>query len=306
MTAVHAHQTTVMGTVLSIQIVDDRASRPARRAREAAIERAVEWFRRVESDCSRFDARSELRRLCATIDKPIRPGALLFQAVRFAVAVAEETGGAFDPTVGAVMRDRGFDTHYRTGERDTSSSTAEAASFRDVAIDDVARTITLQRPLLLDLGAVAKGLAIDLAARELSEYEHFAIDAGGDLFLAGRNPEGEAWSVGIRNPRSPSETIQRIRVGNLAVCTSGDYERKSVSDDGHHLIDARTGVSASESASATVVASSAMVADALATAAFVLGPAAGLALVKRHRVSALIVTTSLAVHRSAGWEQYAA
>jgi thiamine biosynthesis lipoprotein len=305
-TAVHAHQTTVMDTVLSIQIVDERTSRVARRDREAAIERAVGWFKRVEQDCSRFDARSELRRLCAMTEQPVRPSALLFQALRFAVAVAEDTDGAFDPTVGALMRDRGFDVNHRTGERDTKTATDAAASFRDITVDDAEGTITLHRPLLLDLGGVAKGLAIDLAARELGEFGNFAIDAGGDLFLAGLNPEGQRWSVGIRHPRSPAESIEQIRLSNAAVCTSGDYERKSAVDAGHHLVDPRTRAAAANAASATVVAASAMVADALATAAFVVGPAAGIALAERHDAEAMVITPTLEIHRSAGWAEFAA
>jgi thiamine biosynthesis lipoprotein len=80
------------------------------------------------------------------------------------------------------------------------------------------------------------------------------------------------------------------------VCTSGDYERRISSDDGddgHHIIDPRTRASATESASVTVVAPSAMVADALATAAFVLGPADGLEILERHGVDGLMITRAL-------------
>jgi len=149
------------------------------------------------------------------------------------------------------------------------------------------RTITLRRELTLDLGAVAKGLAVDAAARELQPLGDFAIDAGGDLYLGGRNPDGGKWHVGIRHPRADRTLIDALRVSDAAVCTSGDYER------GDHLIDPRTGLAASLAASVTVVAPGAMLADALATAAFVLGPAEGLALFERHAVEGLIVTPSL-------------
>jgi FAD:protein FMN transferase len=143
------------------------------------------------------------------------------------------------------------------------------------------------RPLTLDLGAVAKGLAVDAAARELEPYTNFAIDAGGDLFLGGCNHEGEPWSVGIRHPRIPGELIDRLRVSNQAVCTSGDYER------GEHILDPRANVAAGAVASATVVAPGAMLADALATAAFVLGPEEGIHLLERMGVEGLLVTADL-------------
>jgi len=141
--------------------------------------------------------------------------------------------------------------------------------------------------MLLDLGAVAKGLAIDAAARELAPFSDFSIDAGGDLYLGGYNSQGAPWSVGIRHPRLGHELIETLRITNQAVCTSGDYERPD------HILDAREGRPASAAASATVVAPTAMLADALATAAFVLGPSAGIQLLTRMGVQGLIVTPAL-------------
>src|SRR5262249_32744131 len=165
-----------------------------------------------------------------------------------------------------------------------------------------AMTITLHRPLHLDLGAVAKGLAIDMAARELGPLGNFAINAGGDVFVSGLNAAHDTWSIGIRHPRDERSLITTIRGTNVAVCTSGDYERKSPIDPGvHHILDARTGESASEIASVTVIAPVAMVADGLATAAFVLGPDEGLALLERQGVDGLAVTTALERFETSGW-----
>jgi thiamine biosynthesis lipoprotein len=146
---------------------------------------------------------------------------------------------------------------------------------------------------VLDLGAVAKGLAIDMAARELRPFGDFAIDAGGDLYLAGCNAEGEPWSVGIRHPRQPGAVLETLRVSGVAVCTSGDYERPAVRAGGHHIMDPRAGRPVDGLASVTVVAPTAIVGDALATAAFVLGRTAGPALLERHGVDGLFVTPDL-------------
>ena len=155
------------------------------------------------------------------------------------------------------------------------------------------QSVTLRKPLVLDLGAVAKGLAVDVAARELEPFENFAVDAGGDLYLGGRNAAGDPWSVGIRHPRDRS-LFETLHVSNTAVCTSGDYEKRSESDPQvHHLMDARTGETAASLTSVTVVAPSAMVADALATAAFALGPSDGLSFLERHGVRGIMITPSL-------------
>lgn len=253
--------------------------------------RAFGWFHEVEACCSRFDPRSELMQLVP--GEPAQASPILFQAVGFALRVAEETGGAFDPTVGHRMAARGYNREHRTGEVAVPVRADDDVSYRDVQVDEAMQTILLRRPLTLDLGAVAKGLAVDAAARELTPFENFAIDAGGDLFLGGHNPAGEAWSVGIRHPRHADELIARLRVSNQAVCTSGDYER------GEHILDPRGGDPLAV-ASATVVASGAMLADALATAAFVLGPVEGLSLLTRMGVEGLIVTPDLQRYETPG------
>lgn len=253
-----------MGTLVTIQVESDGA--------DAALGSAFDWFRSIETTCTRFDEHSELRRLQAQVGTPVSVSATLFEVVRFAVTVAAETGGAFDPVI-----------------------SGDNTSYLDLEVNSAKQSITLRRPLQLDLGAVAKGLAVDAAARELAPHVNFAIDAGGDLYMGGCNPEGQAWKVGIRHPRSEGELIASRRLSNQAICTSGDYER------GRHILDPRTGVAAGGVASASVVAPSAMLADALATAAFVLGPADGISLLERLGLAGLIVTPSLEQFQTTGW-----
>jgi thiamine biosynthesis lipoprotein len=254
----------LMGTLVTIHVVPPGS--------DEAIGRAFGWFREIERRCTRFDESSELIQLTTRVGVPVPASAILFEAIRFAVTVARDTGGAFDPTAGP-----GTD-----------------ASYRDIEIDSDRQTITLRRPLTLDLGAVAKGLAVDAAARELAPFRDFAIDAGGDLYLGGHNEHGTPWSVGIRHPRIDRELIDRLAVSDTAVCTSGDYERVD------HILDPRIGDSPTTCASVTVIAPTAMLADALGTAAFVLGPEAGLALFDRHGVEGLILTSALERYETAG------
>ena len=295
----------LMGTTVTIE---------APGADPETLDRAFEWFRTVEQVCTRFDPESELSRLTAHPATAVAVSPLLFEAMRFAIHIAEISAGAFDPTLGAAMQQRGFDRDHRTGAAAPMMvEPASDASYRDVAIDADHHTITLRRPLLLDLGAVAKGLAIDLAARELQPCGSYAIDAGGDLYLGGNNVNGQAWSIGIRHPRRPGECIAAVQVSDRAVCTSGDYERVLDRPDGgphkgpelgppeHHIIDPGTGSSPTRVASVTVIAPSAMLADALATAAFVLGPEHGLALLEELEVDGLIIDRGLQLRQTTGW-----
>lgn len=277
-----------MNTVVSMRIVRETPD-----AAEA-LGRALGWFDEVESRCSRFDAASELRRLCErAADGPVEASPLLFEAVHFAVLMAHETSGAFDPTVGNRMAARGFNREHRSGAV-TQAADSQHATYRDIELDPARRTIFLHRALTIDLGAVAKGLAIDLAARELQSFGDFAIDAGGDLYLGGVNEDGGPWSIGIRHPREPENLIGRVRASNQAVCTSGDYERVG------HLLDPRTDACARALASATVIAPNAMMADALVTAAFVLGPEEGLALLERCGVEGLLIAPDLTTYQTGG------
>lgn len=277
----------VMGTLVTIDVGYPGA--------EEAIERAFGWFFQIEACCTRFDPQSELMQLTAHIGEPVAASAILFESVKFALTVAEETGGAFDPTIGEQMEARGFNREHRTGKVIRSEIAVDGdVSYRDVHIDFERKTITLMRPLILDLGAVAKGLAVDMAARELAPFTDFCINAGGDMYLGGSNPEGLPWRVGIRHPRRDQEMMATLLVSNQAVCTSGDYER------GRHILDPRTHLPAKSVASATVVAPGAMLADALATAVFVLGPLEGIALLERMNVDGLIVTPDLERYETQG------
>jgi FAD:protein FMN transferase len=289
---------TVMGTLVTIQVVRPGAG--------DAIDRAFGWFHEIEARCTRFNPDSELMKLTGQPGVPVPASAILFEAVRFALLIAEESGGAFDPTIGHLMESRGFNREHRTGTAiHTAIPSGDPATYRDVELEPERRTITLHRPLTLDLGAVAKGLAIDTAARELASFQDFAIDAGGDLYLAGCNPHGLPWTVGIRHPRLEGELIASLHVSNQAVCTSGDYERPAPAGEGHHILDPRTGASPHAVASATVVAPGAMLADALATAAFVLGPEEGIPFLDRMGVQGLIVTPQLERYETRGFSRVA-
>jgi thiamine biosynthesis lipoprotein len=293
-----------MDTLITLTVVGPGAGG----AFAEGMERALSWFQHVERLCSRFEEGSEVRELAARAGVPVRVSPVLLAALRVALEVARMSGGAFDPTLGQTLEQRGFDRHYVTGRRVVTRLTpAGTPTYRDVHLDPERGTITLRQPLLLDLGAVAKGLAIDLAARELAALapQGYAVDAGGDIYAWGANAEGGPWRVGVRHPRRPGALWSVLQVSGAAVCTSGDYARpRPLAADEHHLLDPRTGRSPRASASVTVVAPTAMLADALATAACLLGPERGLCLLRRVGVEGLLITSALSAHTTYGFSRY--
>ncbi|MEO8457380.1 MAG: FAD:protein FMN transferase, partial [Chloroflexota bacterium] len=220
-----------MDTLVTIDVPDPRS----RDECAAQVDRAFGWFAHVEKLCSRFDENSELSRLSASPPgTPVSVSRMLFELVDFACAVAAVSRGAFDPTIGRTMQKHGFNRNYRTGAECSSDIEDAVCSYQDVLLDSDNCTIALMRPMVLDLGAVAKGLAIDLAGHELNSYEHFLVNAGGDILARGYHSPGTPWGIGIRHPRQPEELIDALVVTGAAVCTSGDYERSG--EAGHHIL----------------------------------------------------------------------
>jgi thiamine biosynthesis lipoprotein len=154
---------------------------------------------------------------------------------------------------------------------------------------------------VIDLGAVAKGFAIDLAANELKEFKGFVVNAGGDLFAGGFDQKGEPWKIGIQHPEIKDEIIYVIEISNEAVCTSGSYERKNAKLPGmHHIINPQTKESPNDWVSSTVIAPFAMMADAFSTTAFLLGNEKGKKLIKDVNLRGILITPDLEIDHVGG------
>jgi thiamine biosynthesis lipoprotein len=187
------------------------------------------------------------------------------------------TRGMFDPTVGAVSRLWRFWADPAPPDPDSLV----------VALENVGLASYLEgKPgdWRFDVGGIAKGYAVDLAADLLAELGFSAalVNAGGDIRLLGERPGGEPWRIAIRHPRRREDLFGYLDLDEGAVATSGDYERcffhRGVRY--HHILDPRTGLPGRRSSSCTVVASSAALADALSTGLFLLGPHEGKRLVE--------------------------
>jgi len=263
----------------------------------------------VESACSRFDPDSELVRLLhQPVGTAVTVGPILFQSLQFACEVAKWTDGRFDPTIGSRMEELGFHRHYLTGDSvHWQTDVPRSTTFRDIELDPHNQTVRLHRPVRLDLGAVAKGLAVDLAVKELSAYDFtgFVVDAGGDLYAAGADSTGQAWTIGIRHPVERETSIRTLKGQNIAVCTSGTYERRSPLDSqSHHILNAHSQRSAQGFFSMTAVGPFAMMTDAFSTAAFLYPVDEALALLEAVGLDGMLITEDLDIRATPGMEGY--
>ncbi len=204
----------------------------------------------------------------------------LLQVLSVALDVARKSGGAFDPTMGELVALWGFDRNEPNVPGSFQISEAMGSvGYERLSVDGV-RVRVFGKPVWLELGGIAKGYAVDEAVRVLRESGVRAgiVNAGGDLRAFGEKPGGKRWRIGVQDPDDPQGLLGVLSLKDGSVATSGDYERYFEVDDirYHHILDPNTGrPSRSGIRSTTVVASECVLADALATAAFVLGPDRG-------------------------------
>ena len=268
----------------------------------------------VDLAASRFRADSELSRLNAAAGRPQVTSPLFRQAMRVALDAAAWTDGLVDPTVGSSMLATGYDRTYRLVDKDGPAFTVAlqpAPGWQRVELDDDTGTVRFPAGVVVDLGATAKGLASDLAseAAAAATGSGVLLSLGGDVSVAGPTPV-EGWPVRVADHADPdlpvteddAETVL-LQSGGLA--TSGTLARRWRRGGSwvHHLIDPRTGApSDSPWVTASVTASTCVLANAASTAAIILAENAPAWLAARglpHR----LVTADRKVVRGAGWPE---
>lgn len=279
-----------MGTVAAVQCADHGAAPQARDIAQSA-------FDALDSELSAWkgdSAMSAVNRTAGT-GQSVAVSPAFAGVLRSALDICRESDGAFNPLIGPVMRAWGFNgAEPRPAVPGDGELKAAAAlcDWRHVQVtpsaDGGAAVALPTRGMLLDLGAIAKGYAVDVAWERLRAAGHtnLLIDLGGNLRVMGEAAPGRGgWRTGVRNPFDENALVGLflLRDGE-AVATSGNYER-FVEINGiryAHIMDARTGTPVTGMAGTTVIAPNAMLADALSTTLFVLGPEKGLALLRNH------------------------
>lgn len=208
----------------------------------------------------------------------------VMEVIRIAKRWGDISKGALDITIGPLVALWNFDEEKKiVPERSVLEQAVERVDYRNIEIQS--GTIRLTQPgMSLHLGAIGKGYAVDRAIAVLlgHKIQNAIVNAGGDLMAIGTRDGDEPWVIGLQNPSRPQELMATFGVRDHAVATSGDYQKYFILDDirYHHILNPLSGMPARGVKSVTVTAPTVTEADALATAAFVLGADKGMSLIE--------------------------
>ncbi len=274
-----------------------------------AFEAVFAEFDRLDRMMSVWKPGSEVEQINAAAGKhPVPVSAEMLEVLRTAREVSEWTGGKFDVTFGALSGLWKFDHDQDDRIPDPRAVAAKLplVNYRNLRIDDPPGTAFLAREgMRVHLGGIGKGYAIDRAVAILRGrgVRDFMIQDGGDMYVSGRRGD-RPWRLGIRDPRGPADrSFAALDLTDGTFSTSGDYERFFMHDGRryHHILDPDRGEPARASRSVTIVATRAVLADALSTGVFILGGRAGMDLIERlPEVEGVIVTDRNEVLVSSG------
>ncbi|MBE0550400.1 MAG: FAD:protein FMN transferase [Rubrivivax sp.] len=285
-----------MGTTYIVKLAGGALSAPRIAALQADVHDALEGINR---ELSLYRAESELMRFnrhAARMALPLSKD--LFEVLSVAQRVSEVSQGAFDVSIAPLVQAWGFGPERRSTVPPAEQVQAgrAATGWRGLRLDASHRTATKAHAgLQADLGGIAKGHGVDLAALALDAggVERYMIEVGGEVRTRGLNAQGRAWQIGIEEPDAVPQRVRSVvPLSGQSLATSGDY-RLYFEHAGRrysHEIDPRTAAPIAHGlASVSVVADTCMRADALATAFIVMGPERGLALARQLALPALFI-----------------
>lgn len=254
------------------------------------LEKALAEIRRLEGLMTTWRDDSEISRINAAAGKSaVVVGAETLAVIQKSLWMSERSEGVFDISFEAMHGVWKFDQDH--DEKIPAKGAVDRArrliDYRKIKVDSDKSSVMLEKAgMRMSLGGIAKGYAVDAAARALEQERlpSYFVQAGGDLYVKGRKPDGAPWRVGVRDPRGrdAGDYFAMLEVEDHAFSTAGDYERSFIKDGKryHHILDPRTGYPSTATRSVTIWAKDAFTADAIDDAVFILGAEKGLALVE--------------------------
>lgn len=307
---VHSFNGATMGTTWSVKTVGlpDSVTGEAlhsdiRLLLESINNQMSTW--QPDSDISRFNAAQ------AGTWQKLPPD--FFKVLDYAIWLAGDTGGAYDPTVGPLVNLWGFGPDgegFRVPSDEAIAQAREDIGWDRLELDPPGNAVKQPGGLYLDLSSVAKGYAVDKVAGFLAArgVDAFLVEIGGELRGQGEKPGGQPWRVAIEQPlRGERRADKVVALTDLAIATSGDYRnfREVNGDIYSHTIDPRTGRPVEHGlALVSVLHESCMEADALATALEVLGPEEGLAFARERELAARFIVRTQEGFRQTATEAF--
>ncbi|HWR58898.1 MAG TPA: FAD:protein FMN transferase [Thermodesulfovibrionales bacterium] len=281
-----------MDTLVTINVVSDSAEKA-----EKAMDKAFVVIDKLEKLLTYFSDQSELAMINRKAGvSPVKVSPETLEVIEEALNTSEETEGSFDVTIGPEISLWDFHKQKKP-DYQTIKKKLELVNYKLAEIDKEETTVYLRRKgMIIDLGAIAKGYAADKAVEELmrQRIRSGLVSVAGDIRAFGLRPDGKPWRVGIRDPRpknKDNEIMAIVDLTDMAISTSGDYERYFFSDGKryHHILNPKTGYPAMECQGVTVIAKTGVQADSFSTGVFVLGPEKGMAVLKQMGFEGMIV-----------------
>lgn len=292
-----------MGSRFDISVVEKDSIKATK-----FIDIAITEISRIEKIISSWDKNSETSQVNNNAGiKPIKVSTELFNLIKRAISISKLTDGAFDISYASMDRIWKFDGSMKTIPlKEKIQQSVIKVGFQNIILDEVKQTVFLKiKGMKIGFGAIGKGYAADKAKKLLISKGVKAgiINASGDMNTWGKQPNGKDWTIAITNPLNKSKAYGIFPITNGAVVTSGNYEKFVIFDNKRysHIIDPRTGYPTNGIISVTVFASSAELADALATSVFVMGFDVGINLINQlPKVACIIIDDKGNIHKSNG------
>lgn len=290
-----------MDTICIITVVS-----PSEREAREAIEAGFATIKKLEQLLNFFSPESEITAISrASGSSPVKVSKETLAIIKNAVEIADYTNGAFDPTIGPVIKLWGFSRQTPKPSKPSIDEIKNALRFVDykkIKINVSASEVFLEKKgMELDLGGIVKGYAADMAIEAIKTkgIKAALVAIAGDIKGFGTKPDLKPWKVGIQSPR-PADSKSKIEGEDIfaslylkdkAISTSGDYQRFFIKQGKryHHILDPRVGYSASDVISVSVIAPHGFMADALSTGIFVLGREKGIKLLESMGLDGIIV-----------------
>ena len=273
-----------------------------------AIKTVHSEMQRIDQSMSPFIKNSEVSLINRDATKhPIKISNELFTLIEKAQTISRQSNGTFDITFASI----GYLYNYRKNQRPSNKviqNTLSKINYKKIQLNPKTSEIFFkQQNVRIDLGGIAKGHAVDRCIAKLKALgiKHAVVSAGGDSRLIG-DKRGKPWVTGIRHPRYKNKYIAILPLENTAISTSGDYERFFIEDNirYHHIIQPKTGKSATTSQSVTVLGPNSTTADALSTTLFILPTQKALKLINSLPLfEAIIINKEGVLNYSSGLEQ---
>ena len=289
----------IMGTLVEITVIP---------ANDKAIKEAFEALKKVDALMSTYKEDSEISILNREGKAQVSEETL--EVIEDAIEFSELTDGTFDITCRPLISL--WNKAKKEEKVPTEMEIEEAISlvgYQRIILEG--NQIRLEKKgMQIDLGGIAKGYAVDKAIEALKKngIKRALVNAGGDLYTLGTDPQGEKWQIGVQDPREEDKIIDIIKVKDKAVATSGDYRRYFTLEGKRfsHIVNPKTGLTVQDvPMSVTIIGPDATTTDALSTGVFVLGPKEGMKLIDSlPEVEGMIISEGMKKITSQGWEKF--